>query len=188
MDVMLASLAPWRQFQFTRGFATCLQAFNQVDCRMRRLRPQSKRMREASGLRAASRFRRLHGRLRTERALHLAKAVSSMQACALHLCHRSPRRCRACAGPWVFGALTSSSAHGSALPFSLAASVPARACQIWCRQVLSERERPAADSEVRAPGGFLPEDQASFRPNLFVLCHLLPGLPAAFEHKGVLDR
>ncbi len=30
----------------------------------------------------------------TKSVLHLSKAVSPMQACALHLCHRSPRRCR----------------------------------------------------------------------------------------------
>ena len=48
----------------------------------------------------------------------------------------------------------SASTHGSALPFSLAASVPVRVCRTQRGHVHLSRERPAADSEVRAPGGF----------------------------------
>ena len=33
-----------------------------------------------------------------------AKAVPTMQACAVHLCHRSPRRCRACLAPMAIAA------------------------------------------------------------------------------------
>ena len=36
----------------------------------------------------------LNDGLRKKDGLHLANAVSSMQACAVHLCHRSPRRWR----------------------------------------------------------------------------------------------
>jgi len=40
--------------------------------------------------------------LRPKNFLHPAKAVSPMQACALHLCHRTPRRCRARVGAGHF--------------------------------------------------------------------------------------
>ena len=40
-------------------------------------------------------FRRPDSRLRPNNVQHPAKAVTEMQACALHLCHRTQRRCRA---------------------------------------------------------------------------------------------
>jgi hypothetical protein len=40
----------------------------------------------------------LEGGVREKKVLDRAKAVSAMQACALHLCHRSPRHWRACFG------------------------------------------------------------------------------------------
>ena len=43
---------------------------------------------------ARRRFRRPDGKVRPKSIQHLTKAVSPMQACAVHLCHRSPRRCR----------------------------------------------------------------------------------------------
>jgi hypothetical protein len=43
---------------------------------------------------ARRRFCRPDGVPRPKNMPHLAKAVSPMQACAVHLCHRSPRRCR----------------------------------------------------------------------------------------------
>ncbi len=43
---------------------------------------------------ARRRFGRPDSRLRPKNMQHLAKAVSAMQACAMHLCHRTPRRCR----------------------------------------------------------------------------------------------
>ena len=50
--------------------------------------------------------------------------------------------------------LGSASTHNSALPFSIAASAPARVCHPLGKQGPFRREPPAADSEVRAPGGF----------------------------------
>ncbi|OYW70547.1 MAG: hypothetical protein B7Z37_30385 [Verrucomicrobia bacterium 12-59-8] len=41
------------------------------------------------------RFHRPDGMLSPKNTLHLAKAVSPMQACAVHLRDRTPRRCRA---------------------------------------------------------------------------------------------
>jgi len=47
---------------------------------------------------ARRRFRGPDGVLKTKIVLHPAKAVSPMQGCAVHLCHRTPRRWRAVAG------------------------------------------------------------------------------------------
>ena len=49
-------------------------------------------------------FRRPNSVLWTNITLNPAKAVPPMQACAVHLCHRSPRRCRACLAPMAMAA------------------------------------------------------------------------------------
>ena len=43
---------------------------------------------------ARRRFCKPDSRLRPRSMQHLEKAVSAMQACAVHLCHSAPRRCR----------------------------------------------------------------------------------------------
>ncbi|OYW24351.1 MAG: hypothetical protein B7Z55_02440 [Planctomycetales bacterium 12-60-4] len=54
-----------------------------------------------SGLLEATRcgaFRGLEAGFGTKKALYPAKAVASMQACAVHLRDRTPRRCRVALG------------------------------------------------------------------------------------------
>ncbi|MDB6004913.1 MAG: hypothetical protein JWR15_1900, partial [Prosthecobacter sp.] len=45
---------------------------------------------ECGGKLARRRFRRPDGNLWPEIVMHRLKAVSPMQACAVHLCHRTP--------------------------------------------------------------------------------------------------
>ena len=95
-----------------------------------------------------------------------------MQACALHLCHRTPRRCRVRACPIVFGARTSESAarrEHTRLRASL---------QLLCPLVLASR----------SVGKFILRESHPLRTRRLIFTHKVEDINCTRAVKGIFGR